>query len=77
MRDSLDPGRYNLQNLILDNGANDITVVVNYVSGKQEVLHFTQFYNATLLAKGLIDYSFSFGRPIAVSYTHLRAHETT
>lgn len=60
----LDPGRYNLQNLILDNGANDITVVVNYVSGKQEVLQFTQFYNATLLAKGLIDYSFSFGRPI-------------
>ncbi|MCV3264386.1 hypothetical protein OGZ01_24965 [Vibrio harveyi] len=47
----LEPGRYNLKNLILDNGANDITVVVNYVSGKQEVLRFTQFYNAKLLKK--------------------------
>ncbi|WP_274887772.1 fimbria/pilus outer membrane usher protein [Vibrio harveyi] len=60
----LEPGRYNLKNLILDNGANDITVVVNYVSGKQEVLRFTQFYNAKLLKKGLIDYSFSVGQPI-------------
>ncbi|RJX75796.1 pilus assembly protein PapC [Vibrio sinensis] len=60
----LEPGRYNLQNLILDNGANDITVVVNYVSGNQEVLRFTQFYNAKLLEEGLLDYAFSLGRPI-------------
>ncbi|CAH1526792.1 Pilus assembly protein PapC [Vibrio owensii] len=60
----LEPGRYNLKSLILDNGANDITVVVNYVSGKQEVLRFTQFYNAKLLQKGLVDYSLSIGQPI-------------
>lgn len=60
----LEPGRYNLQNLILDNGANDITVVVNYVSGKQETLQFTQFYNAQLLEKGLANYAVSVGKPV-------------
>ncbi|HAV6898891.1 TPA: pilus assembly protein PapC [Vibrio vulnificus] len=60
----LEAGRYNLQNLILDNGANEITVVVNYLSGRQEVLTFTQFYNARLLQQGLLDYAFSVGRPI-------------
>ncbi|HAS8147599.1 TPA: pilus assembly protein PapC, partial [Vibrio vulnificus] len=60
----LEAGRYNLQNLILDNGANEITVVVNYLSGRQEVLSFTQFYNARLLQQGLLDYAFSVGRPI-------------
>ncbi|EIT7145971.1 pilus assembly protein PapC [Vibrio vulnificus] len=60
----LEAGRYNLQNLILDNGANEITVVVNYLSGRQEVLSFTQFYNARLLQQDLLDYAFSVGRPI-------------
>ncbi|OCH15096.1 fimbria/pilus outer membrane usher protein [Aliivibrio sp. 1S128] len=59
----LEPGRYNLQKLMLGNGANDITVYVTYLSGKQETLVFTQFYNSRLLEKGLFDYSFSTGQP--------------
>ncbi len=60
----LEPGRYNLQKLMLGNGANDITVYVSYLSGKQETLVFTQFYNSRLLERGLFDYSFSTGRPL-------------
>ncbi|MUJ27588.1 fimbria/pilus outer membrane usher protein [Aliivibrio fischeri] len=60
----LEPGRYNLQNLMLGNGANDITVEVSYLSGRQETLKFTQFYNSKLLEEGLFDYAFSSGKPL-------------
>ncbi|WP_157490804.1 fimbria/pilus outer membrane usher protein [Enterovibrio coralii] len=56
-------GRFNLMNLPMVNGANDITVHVTYLSGKQETFVFTQFYNSNLLDKGMVNYAFTAGVP--------------
>ncbi|MGF1708686.1 fimbria/pilus outer membrane usher protein [Enterovibrio baiacu] len=58
-----DAGRFNLMNLPMDNGANDITVHVTYLSGKTETFVFTQFYNSSLLNEGMVNYAFSAGVP--------------
>ncbi|MBV7315414.1 fimbria/pilus outer membrane usher protein [Shewanella sp. NIFS-20-20] len=56
-------GRFNLANLPMNNGANDIVVYVRYLSGKTETLTFSQFYNSTLLQQGIVNYSLSAGVP--------------
>ncbi|QDF65352.1 fimbrial assembly protein [Shewanella sp. SNU WT4] len=58
-----DAGRFNLANLPLNNGANDIIVYVRYLSGRTETLTFSQFYNSTLLQEGIVNYAFSLGAP--------------
>ncbi len=56
-------GRFNLANLPLTHGANDITVQITYLSGKTETLVFTNFYNNKLLTKGMLNYSLAAGVP--------------
>lgn len=59
----LDAGRFNLKNIPMLNGANDITVHVTYLSGKRETFVFTQFYNSNLLNEGMVNYALSAGVP--------------
>ena len=57
----LEPGRYNIDNLPLSSGNNDVKLEINYLSGRTEILYFSRYYNATLLKAGLSDFGFSFG----------------
>ncbi|MGR5063848.1 hypothetical protein [Photobacterium sp. DNB22_13_2] len=57
----LEPGRYNVDNLPLSSGNNDVRLEINYLSGRTETLYFSRYYNATLLKAGLSDFGFSVG----------------
>ncbi|WP_153448434.1 hypothetical protein [Vibrio algicola] len=57
----LRPGRYSLDDLPISSGANDISLVINYLSGKQEIKEFSNFYSAAPLAKGFDDFNLSTG----------------
>ncbi|SQD76990.1 fimbria/pilus outer membrane usher protein [Moritella yayanosii] len=56
-------GRFNLTNLPMTNGANDIIVNVSYLSGKTERLVFSQFYNSNLLNEDMLNYGLTVGVP--------------
>lgn len=56
-------GRFNLANLPMTNGANDIIVDITYLSGQTERRVFTQFHNNRLLQEGLFNYSVTAGAP--------------
>lgn len=58
----LAPGQYDLQDIPLNEGSNDIEVTVYYASGEIENLVFSQFYNARLLRAGMSNYALSGGR---------------
>ncbi|MDV5170400.1 hypothetical protein [Photobacterium rosenbergii] len=57
----LEPGRYNVDNLPLSSGNNDVRLEINYLSGRTDTLYFSRYYNATLLKAGLSDFGFSIG----------------
>ncbi|BBN82562.1 hypothetical protein PA25_25470 [Pseudoalteromonas sp. A25] len=54
-------GRYDLSDLPLTSGVNNIHVVARYANGETQDFHFTTHYNARLLAAGLSDYAFKVG----------------
>ncbi|MBD1581093.1 fimbria/pilus outer membrane usher protein [Pseudoalteromonas sp. S16_S37] len=54
-------GRYNLSDLPLTSGVNNIHVVARYANGETQDFHFATHYNARLLAPGLSDYSLKVG----------------
>lgn len=56
-------GRFNLTNLPMTNGANDIIVNVTYLSGKTERFVFSQFYNSNLLNEDMLNYALTAGAP--------------
>ncbi|MEZ9595865.1 fimbria/pilus outer membrane usher protein [Shewanella sp. 10N.261.52.F9] len=56
-------GRFNLNNLPMTNGANDIIVNVTYLSGKTERFVFSQFYNNKLLNEDMLDFGLTAGAP--------------
>nr|WP_282446582.1 fimbria/pilus outer membrane usher protein [Shewanella sp. 1CM18E] len=56
-------GRFNLNNLPMTNGANDIIVNVTYLSGKSERFVFSQFYNNKLLNQDMLNYGVTAGAP--------------
>ncbi|WP_247671054.1 fimbria/pilus outer membrane usher protein [Pseudoalteromonas sp. MMG005] len=58
----LKAGRYDLSDLPLTSGVNNIQVVATYANGDTQEFYFTTHYNARLLAKGLSDYAFTIGR---------------
>lgn len=58
----LPPGQYDLTDIPLNEGANDIDVIIYYASGEIETLIFSQFYNARLLRAGMSNYGFNAGR---------------
>jgi outer membrane usher protein len=57
----LAPGRYDLTDLPLSDGNNDIEAMLFYASGEYEVQRFSQFYNAQLLDPGIFRQSLAVG----------------
>ncbi|MEZ9591868.1 hypothetical protein [Vibrio breoganii] len=57
----LGPGRYDVDNLPLSDGQNEIRLEIQYASGETEVISYSQFYNADLLMEGLSDFGVSVG----------------
>ncbi|GAM58959.1 hypothetical protein JCM19231_536 [Vibrio ishigakensis] len=53
----LPPGRYQLEDLPLDQGSNDIRIEIRYQSGEREVINYSQFFNTRLLRSGISDFS--------------------
>lgn len=62
----LRPGRYDINDLPLTSGSNQIRIVATYADGKTDEFDFTSHYNAQLLSEGISDYSFAIGRPTQV-----------
>ena len=58
---TLAAGRYNLRDLSLSDGANDVRLMVEDATGKRELLSFSGLFSSELLAKGLSDFSIAFG----------------
>lgn len=56
-------GRYNINDLPLTSGSNNISIVATYADGKTQQFDFSTHYNSQLLAKGLSDYSLALGLP--------------
>ncbi|GEA60840.1 fimbria/pilus outer membrane usher protein [Vibrio comitans] len=57
----LPPGKYQIDDLPLSQGANDIRLVIRYQSGERDVLNYSQFYNGRLLREGLSDFALYMG----------------
>ncbi|PMM46263.1 fimbria/pilus outer membrane usher protein [Vibrio breoganii] len=53
----LSPGRYQLEDLPLAQGSNDIRIEIRYQSGQREVINYSQFFNTRLLRQGISDFS--------------------
>ncbi len=57
----LEPGRYNLRDLPLAAGANDIEVRITDEVGRREVIRFPFVFDVNLLAEGEHDFSYALG----------------
>lgn len=75
-RISLPAGRYTLKDLPISSGANDITLQVNYTSGRYEEFQISNFYDANLLSQGYDDFNFAIGYPVDYSDTFIGEHES-
>lgn len=59
----LNPGRYDLNDLPLSTGQNDVEVVATYANGERESFTFNTFFNSQLLEEGLSVWAFKMGYP--------------
>lgn len=57
----LAPGRYSLTDFTASDGANDVRIEVEDSTGQREVIEFTMFREATLLARGESEFSVNAG----------------
>ncbi|MDD9155683.1 fimbria/pilus outer membrane usher protein [Aliivibrio sp. S4TY2] len=57
----LPPGRYSLSDLPVTTGANDIVLTVQYLSGREETLTFSNFFDPQILGKGFDNFNLSIG----------------
>lgn len=57
----LPAGKYNLENLQLDSGANKVEIIVKEITGKENSILFSQPFDISLLKKGIFDFSSAFG----------------
>ncbi|WP_261592562.1 fimbria/pilus outer membrane usher protein [Pseudoalteromonas holothuriae] len=62
----LKAGRYDLSDLPLTSGINNIHIIATYANGETQTFDFTTHYNSRLLAQGISDYSLAFGYLSAV-----------
>jgi outer membrane usher protein len=60
-RDQLPPGQYELQNLPLSNGSNNVTAVVRDAFGREQVINNPNYFSVNILKAGLSDHSFNVG----------------
>ncbi|CAM9989139.1 unnamed protein product, partial [Phaeothamnion confervicola] len=59
----LGPGNYNLSDLPLQAGANDIELVVTDDTGERRTLSFKSFHDVNLLREGKTEWAFTGGKP--------------
>lgn len=57
----LDPGRYDLRNLPLSQGANNVNIVIRDDTGRVQTLSSRSFFDIDLLGEGITDFSFAAG----------------
>jgi outer membrane usher protein len=57
----LDPGTYDLEDLPLQAGANDVRLIITDDLGEQRTLSFTSYFDAALLAQGAREWGFAAG----------------
>ncbi|MET2899250.1 fimbria/pilus outer membrane usher protein [Vibrio rotiferianus] len=57
----LPPGRYQLDDIPLSPGTNDIKIDVEYQSGQRETFVYSQFFNSRLLKESIADFGFYVG----------------
>ena len=62
----LRPGRYDINDLPMASGSNNVEVQATYGDGEIETFEFTTYYNAQLLSAGLSDYSIAVGFPTRI-----------
>ena len=60
-------GRYDLKDLPLTSGSNNIRIVAQYIDGQFEEFTFSTHYNAQLLAQGMRTYQLLLGAPSEVN----------
>lgn len=71
-RFQLRPGNYNLRNLPLTTGANDVELIITDEAGERRSIRYNSFFDGTLLAAGKSEWSVSGGVP-----SYLRDNERT
>ena len=59
----LGPGVYELKDIPVFTGANDVELLIVEPGGKQTVRRFDYFFDAALLGKGLMEFDLAVGRP--------------
>jgi outer membrane usher protein len=57
----LDPGRYDLRNLPLSQGSNNVDIVIRDASGRVQTLSTRRFFDINLLGDGITDFAFAGG----------------
>jgi outer membrane usher protein len=57
----LEPGRYDLRNLPLSQGANNVNIVIRDDTGRVQTLSSRSFFDIDLLGQGITDFSFAAG----------------
>jgi outer membrane usher protein len=57
----LEPGRYDLRNLPLSQGANNVNIVIRDDTGRVQTLSSRSFFDIDLLGDGITDFSFAAG----------------
>lgn len=73
----LQPGRYDLRDIPLVQGANDVELLIRDDTGREQVISNRNFFDFNLLEPGLSDFSFSAGiraRPTASSIRYSDAY---
>jgi len=58
---NLPKGRYNLENMQLDSGANNIEIKIIEINGEEHSIYFFQPFSISILKKGLFDFSSTMG----------------
>ncbi|MFM2606963.1 fimbria/pilus outer membrane usher protein [Vibrio chagasii] len=59
----LPPGRYQLDDLPLSSGSNDVRLEIEYQSGRTDSILYSVFYNSKLLKEGISDFGVYLGAP--------------
>ncbi|AVJ55160.1 hypothetical protein C5610_01895 [Idiomarina sp. OT37-5b] len=61
LRQQFNPGRYELNDLPLTSGANEVLVIATFEDGTTQTFQFDNFYSGALLRKGLSDFALRLG----------------
>lgn len=68
----LPPGRYQLDDLPLSSGSNDVRLEIEYQSGRTDSILYSVFYNSKLLKEGISDFGVYLGAPSEIEDNHYK-----